>query len=193
MDLCAQPSPAVEASLADVCRGRYVVDPAHSQVLFRVSHFGISSYHGEFVAPAGLLDLPLSTNASPTRLDVSVPVANVRTTSRMLDDELRSAEWLDAARFPLIAFRFAAPLSLAEESFDLTGALTLRGVTRDVRFDVAFVGAGINPVKQVYTIGFDIRGRIRRSDFGVTALLPMIGDEVDLVLSAAFELETAAA
>ncbi|MFS2162637.1 YceI family protein [Variovorax sp. Varisp62] len=186
-------STSAASNLADVSRGRYVIDPVHSHVLFSVSHFGISTYHGEFTAPGGTLDIPLSASSSHTRLAVSVPVVNVKTTSRILDDELRSRDWLDAERFPSIAFDFAAPLSLAENSFQVTGALALHGVTRNVTFDVSFVGAGMNPAKQVYTIGFDIRGRIRRSEYGVTAALPMIGDELGLVISAAFELEVSAA
>lgn len=189
----SQPSTLASPNLSDVSRGRYVIDPVHSHVLFSVSHFGISTYHGEFTAPAGTLDIPLSASGSPTRLAVSVPVANVKTTSRILDDELKSPGWLDGERFPAIAFDFAAPLSLAENSFQVTGALTLHGVTRKVMFDVGFVGAGMNPAKQVYTIGFDIRGCIRRSEYGVTTALPMIGDELGLIISAAFELEVSAA
>ncbi|MDP9920730.1 polyisoprenoid-binding protein YceI [Variovorax boronicumulans] len=189
----SQLSTLASSNLADVSRGRYVIDPAHSHVLFSVSHFGISTYYGEFTMPGGMLDLPLSASDSPTRLAVSVPVANVKTTSRILDDELRNRDWLDGEQFPLIAFDFAAPLSLAENSFQVAGVLALHGVTRDVTFDVNFVGAGMNPAKQVYTIGFDIRGRIRRSDYGVTVALPMIGDELNLIISAAFELEVPAA
>lgn len=180
------------SNLADVSRGRYVIDPVHSHVLFSVSHFGISTYYGEFTMPGGTLDIPLSADGSHTRLAVSVPVANVKTTSRILDDELKSRDWLDGDRFPSIAFDFAAPLSLAENSLQVTGALALHGVTRNVTFDVSFVGAGMNPAKHVYTIGFDIRGRIRRSDYGVNAALPMIGDELSLIISAAFELEVSA-
>lgn len=186
-------STLASTNLADVSRGRYVIDPVHSHVLFSVSHFGISTYYGEFTMPGGTLDIPLSASGSDTRLSVSVPVANVKTTSRILDDELKSRDWLDGEQFPLIAFDFAAPLSLARNSFQVTGTLALHGVTRDVTFDVNFVGAGMNPAKQVYTIGFDIRGRMRRSEYGVTTALPMIGDELSLIISAAFELEVPAA
>jgi polyisoprenoid-binding protein YceI len=179
-------------TLSDVSRGRYVLDPVHSQVLFSVSHFGISTYFGEFTMPAGKLELPLSANDRAV-LSVSVPVANVKTTSRVLDEELRSRDWLDGTRFPLITFDFAAPVAMDRNSFQATGTLAMHGVTRDVTFDASFVGAGVNPAKQVYTIGFDIRGRIRRSDFEVIAALPMIGDELSVIVSAAFELEEPAA
>jgi polyisoprenoid-binding protein YceI len=72
----------------------------------------------------------------------------------------------------------------------VAGNLSLHGVTREIVLDATFVGAGINPVKQVYTIGFDIRGTLRRSDFGVLAALPQIGEEVGLIVSAAFELQS---
>ena len=182
-----------EAKLAAIRRGRYVVDPAHTRVLFSVSHFGFSTYFGEFTGPHGTLVIPRSANDGASRLAVSVLVANVSTSNRTLDDELRSSDWLDAERFPLLAFESVSPVSLADNAFKVTGALSLHGVTREVTFDATFVGAGINPKKQVYTIGFDIRGRIRRSDYGVTAALPMIGDELGLIISAAFELESEAA
>lgn len=183
----------VEAKLAVIRRGRYVVDPAHTRVLFSVSHFGFSTYFGEFTGPHGTLDIPRSANDGASRLAVSVLVANVSTSNRTLDDELRSSDWLDAERFPLLTFESVSPVSLADNAFKVTGTLSLHGVTREVTFDATFVGAGINPKKQVYTIGFDIRGLIRRSDYGVTAALPVIGDELGLIISAAFELESEAA
>ena len=185
----SEPHALADTTLAAIRRGRYVVDPAHTRVLFSVSHFGFSTYYGEFTGPHGTLDIPRSANDGAARLAVSVPVANVSTSNRTLDDELRSAAWLDAVRFPLLEFASASPVSLDHNAFKVTGTLSLHGVTREVTFDATFVGAGINPKKQVYTIGFDIRGRIRRGDYGVTAALPVIGDTLELIISAAFELE----
>lgn len=185
--------PAIaDTKLAAIRRGRYVVDPAHTRVLFSVSHFGFSTYFGEFTGPRGTLDVAPSASGGAAELAVSVPVANVSTSNSTLDGELRSSDWLDAERFPLLTFRSASPVALTDSAFQVTGTLQLHGVERDVTFDASFVGAGINPKKQVYTIGFDIRGRIRRSDFGVNAGLPLIGDELGLIISAAFELEAEA-
>jgi polyisoprenoid-binding protein YceI len=78
-------------------------------------------------------------------------------------------------------------------AMQVMGQLSLHGVTRTVVFDASFVGGGLNPKKAVYTVGFDIRGRIRRSEFGVTAALPMIGDELSLIISAAFEFSSSPA
>ena len=186
-------STLAETNLKAIRRGRYVVDPAHTRVLFSVSHFGFSTYFGEFTGTYGMLLIPAAVNDGAVQLAVSVPVDNVSTSNRTLDDELRSSDWLDAQSFPLLSFAATSPVSLADNTFNVTGALSLHGVTRQVSFDATFVGAGINPKKQVYTIGFDIRGHIRRSDYGVTAGLPLIGDELNLIISAAFELESGSA
>jgi polyisoprenoid-binding protein YceI len=56
-----------------------------------------------------------------------------------------------------------------------------------VVFGVKFNGAGVNPLDNAYTVGFEVRGQIKRSDFGVAKYVPLVGDDVELVISAAFE------
>ena len=191
-DTLAPTRPMPPLQLPDaVRRGSYLLDPVHTRVLFSVSHFGISTFYGEFLRPTGMLDLSSSQQgAEAGALTVSVPVANVRTSVDLLDEELCSRDWLDAGRFPNVTLTSTSPVSLASRAFQVTGNLSLHGVTREIVLDATFVGAGINPVKQVYTIGFDIRGTLRRSDFGVLAALPQIGEEVGLIVSAAFELQS---
>ena len=67
------------------------------------------------------------------------------------------------------------------------GDLTFHGVTRPVTLDVTFHGAGSNPMSKAYTVGFDARGSLKRSDFGVSKYVPLVGDTVDLTISAPFE------
>lgn len=171
--------------------GHYVVDPVHTRVLFSISHFGFSTFYGEFPGAWGHLDID---PASPERaaLKVSVPVANVTTTNSTLDWELRSADWLDAQRYPAITFESASVDVTGQGEALVHGALTLHGVTRPLTLKVRFVGGGINPVKDLYTIGFDARGRIKRSQFGVESHLPLIGDDLELILSGAFEIQSQA-
>ena len=171
--------------------GRYVVDPNHTRVLFGVSHFGFSTFYGEFPGARGHLSID---PAAPERaqLKVSVPVANVTTTNSILDWELRSQDWLDADRYPAVTFESTALEVIAENSALVHGQLTLHGVTRPLTLEARFVGGGINPVKDQYTIGFDGRGRFKRSEFGVESHLPLIGDDIELILSGAFEIQTQA-
>ena len=73
------------------------------------------------------------------------------------------------------------------DSATIEGDLTMHGVTKPITLSAKFIGAGTNPLKKVYTIGFDATGSVKRSEFGVTKYVPLIGDEVELSLHGAFE------
>ena len=78
-------------------------------------------------------------------------------------------------------------VALLAHPASVTGDLTLHGVTKAVTLQATFKGAGVNPLSKGYTVGFDVRGRLKRSDFGVKTYVPLIGDDVDLIISAPFE------
>ncbi len=165
--------------------GTFKVDPDHTLISFSVEHFGLSTYYGRFETPTGTLTLQPKTPAAST-FDITVPVATVSTPSAKLTDELKSADWLDAEKFPTMTFHSVSVKTTGTTTADVTGDLTLHGVTKPVTLHVKLHAAGPNPVFKIYTIGFDATGQLKRSDFGVTKYLPVIGDEVTLTISAAF-------
>lgn len=171
---------------ARVQAGAYETDPEHTQIVFAVSHMGFSTYYGTFTRAAGTLELAPET-PSGARLEISVPVDTVTTTSAKLTGELKGADWFDAARFPRMTFRSTSVTPTGPQEARVTGDLTLHGVTRPMTLEVRFNGAGINPINKKYTVGFDATGTLRRSEFGMTTYVPLIGDEVRLSLSGAFE------
>ena len=182
--LLAQTPP--NTSPAAVQGGSYAVDPHHTQVGFSVLHMGFSFYTGRFSDASGSLDLdPKSPASSAVR--ISVPVASVSTTSPKLDDELKSADWLDAAKFPTMTFKSTAVTPGDKGEAKVMGDLTLHGVTKSVMLNARFIGSGVNPLDKAYTAGFEISGDIKRSDFGVTKYVPLIGDTVHLSINGAFE------
>lgn len=172
--------------LGNVQRGRFVVDPVHTRVLFGVSHFGISTFFGEFTGVQGTLQFD-PARLSQTRFEASIPVDSIYTSSKALDEELKNADWLDARQFPSVTFESRIVTRESDDTLAITGALTLHGITKEVTLLATFHGSGINPVKDLYTIGFDVRGTFRRSDFGVTHSLPLIGDELRLMAGVALE------
>lgn len=176
--------------LAAVRSGNYQIDPTHTRVLFSVSHFGFSTFFGEFSSPQGGLRIDLADLAS-SLLWVSVPVANITTGNTALDAELRSAEWLDSDRFPMITLEGRSYRAMDDGAIEIHAQLDLHGVTRPVVIEARFVGGGANPKNGRYTIGFDVRGSLRRGEFGVSAL-PLIGNELGLIISAALELKAPA-
>jgi polyisoprenoid-binding protein YceI len=166
--------------------GAYVIEPSHTRVLFSVSHFGFNTYYGDFTGASGSLTLnPKAVSAS--KLDVSIPTASVFTTNEKLDGELKGEAWFDAAKFPTITFHSTKVTQTGPRTADVAGELTLHGVTRPVVLKASFHGAGVNPLDKAYTTGFEVSGKIKRSEFGVSTYVPLVGDEVDLIISAAFE------
>jgi polyisoprenoid-binding protein YceI len=185
--LCAAAPPAsVSTDPRTIPAGTYRVEPNHTRVQFTVSHFGFTDSWGDFTHVSGSLVLDPARLAA-TRLDISIPVASVSTTNATLDGELRSADWFDAARYPTIRFVSSRVARTGPAKAIIYGKLTLHGVTRLVALDARFVGAGLNPLSKAYTIGFNATAAIRRSDYGVKMDLPLVGDETQIRISAAFE------
>lgn len=172
----------------DVKAGVYQVEPYHTQVLFTVSHFGLSEFSGVLTGGAGSLKLD-PAKPEDSKLEVTVDAATILTPVQKLTGELKEAEWLDAAKYPKASFVSTKITPTGPNEATIAGDLTLHGVTKPLTLKAHFVGAGVNPITKGYTVGFDGQGVIKRTDFGVSKYAPMIGDEVHLTIHAAFELQ----
>jgi polyisoprenoid-binding protein YceI len=171
---------------ATVQDGAYSVEPLHTRVLFSVSHLGFTTWYGEFTKVTGSLDLSPKSVGKST-LEIHIPVDSISTSNTKLDGELKDAPWFDAAQFPEMVFKADKVTETGKGTAKVAGALTLHGVTKPVTLTVKFNGAGTNVLDKKYTVGFEVSGKIKRSDFGMKTYLPLIGDDVDLIISAAFE------
>lgn len=174
--------------------GTYALDPNHTLVGWRVNHFGFNDYFGLFGNITGSLTID-PANVATARLDVTVPVAEVTTASAALNDHLLRAgadggkpDFFGPAPVPA-RFVSTAAERTGETTATITGDLTLNGVTRPVTIQAEFTGAGVHPMNGKHTIGFEGKAAIKRSDFGLTFALPLVSDEVELDLTAAFEMQ----
>lgn len=181
-----RPQVLVNTDPGRVSAGAFRLDPAHTRVLFSVSHLGFSTFYGEFPLPTGTASLD-PAKGSGNQVDVSASVATITTGNATLDAELRGDKWLDAQRFPTISFKSVKVTPTGPGQADVTGDLMLHGVTRPVTLKAQFQGSGVNPLSKAYTAGFQVSGKIKRSDFGVNTYLPMIGDDIQLMISVALE------
>ncbi|MDR3532880.1 MAG: YceI family protein [Rhodopila sp.] len=166
--------------------GAYSVEPYHTRVLFSVSHMGFTTWYGEFTKVSGSLNLDPKA-VSKSTLEIDIATASLSTSNTTLDGELKSDKWFDATQFPEIVFKADKIVETGKTTAKVTGNLTFHGVTKPVTLAVKFNGAGINVLDKKYTAGFEVSGKIKRSDFGVKTYEPLIGDDVDLIISAAFE------
>jgi polyisoprenoid-binding protein YceI len=166
--------------------GAYAVEPKHTRVQFAVSHMGFTDWYGDFSGVSGSLTLNAAKPAL-SQVDVTIPVGSIATTNATRDGELKSDQWLDAGRYPTVRFVSTKVVVTAPNRANITGNLTLHGVTRPVTLSARFNSAGVNPLDHAYTVGFNATGVIHRTDFGVKTYVPLIGDETTLIISAAFE------
>jgi polyisoprenoid-binding protein YceI len=171
---------------AKVQAGSYKLETSHARVIFATSHMGFSTWYGDFSGATGSLTLD-PANLSAASLDVSIPVANVSTTNAVLDGELKSPGWFDAAKFPTITFKSTKVEVTSPTTAKVTGDLTFHGVTKPVTLDATFKASGSNMMTKAFTVGFEVKGKLKRSDYGVKTYVPLIGDDVDLTISAPFE------
>jgi polyisoprenoid-binding protein YceI len=173
------------------------IDPTHSAAHFRVRHLMISNVRGEFSKLSGkaLID---PADATKSTVEVSMEAASINTREPQRDEHLRSADFLDVANYPALTFRSRRIAPAGPEHFTVTGDLTIRGVTKEVAFDVE---GPTPPVKDPWgnvRAGISATAKINRKEFGLTwnALVEgggvMIGDEVSITIEAELLQKTSA-
>jgi polyisoprenoid-binding protein YceI len=183
-------SPAAQAQVskapADVHAGAFVADPNHSKITWSVTHFGFSTYIGQF--PGVMANLKLDPKAlGATTLDATIDTTKLGTLNAALDTHLKSPDFLDVAKFPQATFKATSVKSTGASTAEITGDLTLHGVTKPVTLQASFVQGGTSPIDKKYTLGFQAKGVIKRSDFGVKTYAPAISDDVTLEIDAEFK------
>tara|TARA_R110000782_G_scaffold182437_4_gene272642 strand:+ start:4972 stop:5595 length:624 start_codon:yes stop_codon:yes gene_type:complete len=187
--LAAQTMPTEPPGKQDVSRitgGTYAVDPGHSQVLFAYDHMGITRNVGLIAEPgSGSLTLD-PKNPDKASVTVSFPIANIRTGVPGLDEHLMKSDFFDTAKFPTATFK-STSVKVDGMEAEITGDLTIKGITKEVTLDASFTGAGANPMSKKEMVGFGAEAVIKRSDFGLGYGVPMVGDTIELKISAAFE------
>ena len=180
-------TPVMAQAITDpstVKAGSYALETSHARVAFAVDHMGFSTWYGDFSGTKGSLTLD-PANVAASKLDITIPAASVTTTNAIVDKELKA--WFAVEKFPNITFKSTTVTSTGKDTAKVTGDLTFHGVTKPVTLDVKFHGAGSNPMSKAYTVGFDATGSLKRSDYGVSKYVPIVGDKVDLFISAPFE------
>jgi polyisoprenoid-binding protein YceI len=141
--------------------GTWAVDPTHSSVEFQVKHMGIATVRGRFASFEGTLTVGDDAQASGT-----VEVASVDTNEGQRDDHLRSPDFFDAESHPQISFRSTAIAATGDDEFEVTGDLTIHGVTNPVTLQGEVTGSDVDPWGNE-RVGLEVRGQLSRGDYGM--------------------------
>lgn len=178
-------TPTVEPELLELKSGQYQLDPNHAALIFKIQHLGLSTYVGRF----NQFDASLSfdpDNMSASSLEAIVGIASIDINNADLEETLQGSTWFNSQVFPQARFKSHSVSPISATSFNFTGDLTLRGVTKPVTFVATFHGGADNWMTGKYTLGFSAVGSINRSDFDMSSYIPIVGDVISLEIYAEF-------
>lgn len=161
----------------------YELDGSHTYPMFAIRHSGLSTLYGRFDETQGRFTLDREGGTS--RVEATIKVASLDSGHGLRDKILLSSRFFDAGQFAEMHYvsrriEFTGPTTATVE-----GDLSLHGVTRPVALEVKDLTCRVHPFLRVWACGFEARGRLKRSEFGMTAYLPeIVGDEVELTIAA---------
>jgi polyisoprenoid-binding protein YceI len=167
------------------------VDPVHATAQFKVKHMMISNVKGEFTSITGKLKLD-QADITKSYVEASITANTINTREPQRDTHLKSPDFLDVEKFPTLSFKSTSVVRRGAEELEVAGDLTIRGITRNVVFEVE--GPTL-PMKDPWgstRIGLSATTRINRKDFGLVwnATLEtggiLVGDEVTITLDVEF-------
>lgn len=171
------------ASAASAAPVRYTLDPPHTQVLFSWDHLGFSHPTGQFDQVQGTLVYD-AEHPEKSSVRVSIPVKSLDTHVPALDKQLLGAQFLDAEKYPAITFVSTKVRPAGKDRFEVEGNLTVHGATRPVTLNVTLNKSGSYPMIDAPALGFSAVTRFDRSAFGVAGGIPMVGDALQVTISA---------
>lgn len=166
--------------------GIYRLDPLHSNVNFKIKHLGFSYFNGRFDKFDGVL---VWNNAAPQKstLVITVYPNSIDVNNPELEEDLRGDHWLNVIRYKMATFSVSDIEVLTNRTGILRGDFMMLGQTNTLVLNTTLEGSGINPLTHKYVLGFSGVGHFQRSRYGLTNLLPMIGDDVMLEIDAEFD------
>jgi polyisoprenoid-binding protein YceI len=175
--------------------GQYQIDKSHASLLMRVSHMGFSTYTTRFSRfDAQLTFDPSNIPASKLVTTIDASSFEMDAAPQMCFDIMKGPQMLDTVKFPQIVFKSERIRMTGAKSMEISGTLTLRGVTRPVVLTATFNGGypGLPNVDPHARIGFSAHGSFKRSDFGMVFGIPApgttigVGDLIDYAIEAEF-------
>ena len=173
------------ASLAVAAPETYQLEKTHVDLVFTIDHAGFSQKHGSFRA----LDATLHYDPSAPQgssVSVTVETASLDTGFAARDKDVMGPMFLDVAKFPQMRFVSKKVTRAPDHTLDIQGELTLHGVTKPLVLHAKLNKLGPNPFDKRPTVGFTATGSLKRSDFGISTAVPVIGDEVRITIDAEF-------
>ncbi len=159
----------------------YQIDPIHSSNWFRIKHLNVANFYGRFDEMAGHIVVDDANPAADT-FDVTMKATSINTHNEMRDKDLKSERFFDVEHYPAITFKSRSVKKISGDELEVEGDMTLRGVTKGITVKITRTGTGPGLHGETRS-GFETSFEIKRSDYGMTALMGGLSDEVQLTVS----------
>jgi polyisoprenoid-binding protein YceI len=157
-------------------------DPVHSFVVFDVHHFGAGYVYGTFAGPTGTVVYD-PNDLSKTTFDLSVDADSILTRNQNRDNDLKGPDFFDVKQFPTLTFKSTSVSKTGDNTMNVTGDLTLHGVTKSITVPMEFTGSG-KGMRGETRYGFRADFKIDRTDFGIVKdPEPAIGNEIHVIVA----------
>ena len=179
-------SPNFKTELVEARPGQYTLDKDHGALLFKLDHYGYSTYIGSFNDMNASLDWD-PENIENSSLEVVINTASIDVNNPEFEEELRGSNWFDVENYPQATFRTTSFLESNGNTFMFEGDLTLMGTTAPVTLSANFKRSGFVLLTRSNTIGFSASAIFQRSVFGLGRFRPMVGDDIELEISVEFQ------
>ncbi|MBI4914072.1 MAG: YceI family protein [Acidobacteria bacterium] len=175
--------PALVAFLAlpALAQDTYKIDPVHSQIGFKIRHF-VAKVSGRFTKAEGQIKVD-PKDVSKSSVEVTIDAASVNTDNEARDKHLRSADFFEIEKFPSITFKSTSVKEVAKGKLEVTGNLTIKGVTRQVSFPITNAGTQEPKPGKVVAGFIDGSLKINRGDFNIKYGPGVLGEEVEIELN----------
>ncbi len=157
------------------------IDPNHTAAQFSVRHMGISTVRGAFTKVSGSAQYD-PADPSKTAVEATIDAASVDTRVSMRDDDLRSPNYFEVAKYPTITFKSKSVQAAGTGKLKIVGDLTIHGVTKEVALDVDGPSAPVTDPRGNTHVGASASTTIKRTDFGVGSSNPMIGEDITITI-----------
>jgi polyisoprenoid-binding protein YceI len=159
----------------------YLLDKPHTQVIFSVNHLGFSNSYGKFLDYDGKIIFDRGT-PEKSHVEVTIQTASLDMGDEKWDAHMKNADFFNVEKFPVMTFKSTGIELTGENTADITGDLTILGVTKPVVLATVFKNAGKHPMMDRWGAGFSATATVKRSDFGMSYGVPMVGDEVNIII-----------
>jgi polyisoprenoid-binding protein YceI len=156
----------------------YTVDPSHTYASFEINHLGYSTQRGSFQKTSGTITL--DTQKKTGSADITIDASSLNTGWAARDKHLVGEDFFNVGKFPTITFKANNFKFTGDKLSSVTGDFTMLGVTKPVTLNVTAFKCSIHPMNKKPTCGADAVATIKRSEFGMAAYVPAVGDEVTL-------------